>query len=131
MLLEASESPLLGVGEGSRFGIPASDFLEARGLEEVLCDVGVMAGGLILTAPASSPSDFRLLALETEISVESSLLVLLGLDLELGVWRERKFKYLSQPHRTNISSFTERIFFYCVIYRMALIFHGSKFSRIL
>lgn len=94
MLLEASESPLLGVGEGSRFGTPVSDFLEARGLEEVLCDVGAVAGGLILTAPASSPSDFRLLALETEISVESSLLVLLGLDLELGVWRERKSNIL-------------------------------------
>ena len=80
-LLEASESPLLGVGEGSRFCAPSpSDFREARGLDVVLCEV---EGGLIFIVSPSSPSDLRLLALETEISEESSLLVLFGLDLEL------------------------------------------------
>ena len=93
MLLEASESPLLGVGEGSRFGPPevGSDFLAGRGLEDVLRDVGVAVGGLILTDPSSSPSDFRLFALEMANSVESSLLVLLGLDLVLGVCGQKFF----------------------------------------
>ena len=83
MLEEASESPLLGVGDGSRFG--GSDFREARGLGEVLWEAGAEEGGLILAVSPSSPSDFRLLALEMEISVESSLRVLLGLDLVLGI----------------------------------------------
>lgn len=38
ILLDASDSPLLGVGEGSRFD-PPSNFLDARGLVVVLRDV--------------------------------------------------------------------------------------------
>ena len=39
MLLDASDSPLLGVGEGSRLWGAPSDFREATGLEVVLCDM--------------------------------------------------------------------------------------------
>ena len=87
MLLEASDSPpLLGVGEESRFVDPPFAFLEARGLEVVLREVWVAEGGFILTAPAGiSPSDLRLLAVAADSSMESSLRVLLGLDLELEI----------------------------------------------
>ena len=74
-LLEASDSPLLGVGEGSLFR-GASDFLEARGLEVVLREVWAERDGLCLmvSVTAISPSDLRLLALVVGNSVESSLL---------------------------------------------------------
>lgn len=87
ILLEASDSPLLGVGDGSLLRA-ASDFLEVRGLEVVLRDVWMERDGFCFMAspPAISPSDFRLLALVTGISVDSSLLcVLLGLDFELDI----------------------------------------------
>ena len=81
MLLDVSDSPLLRVGEGSRFGVP-SDFLDVRGLEEVLREDAFFF--CFRTPPRSSPSDFLLFASVTESSVESSLLKLFGLDLELG-----------------------------------------------
>ena len=61
ILLDVSDSPLLGVGEGSRFG-PPSNFLDTRGLEVVLREIWVEEGGLCFTVPPTSPSDFRLLA---------------------------------------------------------------------
>ena len=44
-LLDASDSPLLGVGEGSLFR-PPSCFLEPRGLEVVLLEKFFGVGGL-------------------------------------------------------------------------------------
>lgn len=83
VLTLASDSPLLGVGEGSRFEAPF-DFLEARGLEVVLRDECMDEGDRLFTTPTGiSPSDFRLFAVVDEISVESSLRVLFGLDFEL------------------------------------------------
>ena len=86
MLLDVSDSPLLGVGDGSLF-TPPSCFLETRGLEVVLLEILGDTGGLCFTGDVwSSPSDFRRFGSETTSSVESSLL--LDLALEETGWEE-------------------------------------------
>lgn len=94
MLLDVSDSPLLGVGDGSLF-TPPSCFLEARGLEVVLLEILGDTGGLCFTGDVwSSPSDFRRFGSETISSVESSLLLDLALE-ETGWEGERRGKVMN------------------------------------